>query len=68
MKFPAGKVPPGTIGEIVPGAVTSHPRTDLGGTGVTPAAPDAAVAERARHVGDPAHAAVRASAVTIGTD
>lgn len=68
MKLSARNVLPGTVIEIITGAVTSHVRLDLGGSIVTAAITNDAVAELGLKVGGKASAVIKASDVMIGTD
>lgn len=68
MKLSARNVLPGTVVEIVTGAVTSHVRIDIGGAIVTAAITNEAVAELKLAVGKPAAAVVKASDVMVGVD
>lgn len=68
MKLSARNVLQGTIVEIVTGAVTSHVRLDLGGSIVTAAITNEAVAELGLAVGAKASAVIKASDVMIGVD
>lgn len=68
MKLSARNVLPGTVTEIVAGAVTSHVRIDLGGSTVTAAITNEAVKELGLKVGSPASAVIKASDVMVGVD
>ncbi|MDN3713568.1 TOBE domain-containing protein [Paracoccus cavernae] len=68
MKLSARNVLAGTVVEISKGAVTSHVRLDVGGTIVTAAITNEAVAELGLTVGSKASAVVKASDVMIGID
>lgn len=69
MRLSARNVLPGTVTEIVTGAVTSHVRIDLGGgSTVTAAITNEAVAELGLTVGARASAVIKASDVMIGVD
>lgn len=69
MKLSARNVLPGTVIEIVAGAVTSHVHLDLGGGCiVTAAITNEAVAELDLKVGARASAVIRASDVMVGID
>ncbi|MBJ2151522.1 molybdopterin-binding protein [Pseudomonas sp. GX19020] len=68
MRLSARNVLPGTVIEIVTGAVTSHVRLDLGGSIVTAAITNEAVKELGLTVGAKASAVIKASDVMIGTD
>lgn len=68
MKLSARNILPGTITEIVTGAVTSHVRIDIGGTIVTASITNEAVLELALKAGEKAYAVVKASDVMIGKD
>lgn len=68
MKLSARNVLPGAVTEIVTGAVTSHVRIDLGGSIITAAITNEAVAELGLKVGSPASAVIKASDVMVGVD
>lgn len=68
MKLSARNVLPGTVTEIVAGAVTSHVRIDLGGSTVTASITNEAVKELGLKVGNPASAVIKASDVMVGVD
>lgn len=68
MRLSARNVLPGTVIEIVTGAVTSHVRLDLGGSIVTAAITNEAVKELGLTVGAKASAVIKASDVMIGTE
>ena len=68
MKLSARNVLPGTVTEIVTGAVTSHVRIDLGGSVVTAAITNEAVKELGLAVGARASAVIKASDVMIAID
>lgn len=68
MKLSARNVLPGTVTEIVKGAVTSHVRIDIGGTVVTASITNEAVAELGLSVGAKASAVIKASDVMVGID
>lgn len=68
MKLSARNVLPGTVVEIVTGAVTSHVRIDLGGSVVTAAITNEAVEELGLVVGARASAVIKASDVMVGVD
>ncbi len=68
MKLSARNVLPGTVTEIVTGAVTAHVRIDLGGSVVTAAITNEAVAELGLKVGERAYAVIKASDVMVGRD
>lgn len=68
MKLSARNVLPGTVTEIVTGAVTSHVRIDLGGSVVTAAITNEAVKELGLKVGSSASAVIKASDVMVGVD
>lgn len=68
MKLSARNVLPGTVVEIVTGAVTSHVRIDVGGSVVTAAITNEAVAELGLKVGVRASAVIKASDVMVGVD
>lgn len=66
MKLSARNVLPGTVIEIITGAVTSHVRIDLGGSIVTAAITNDAVKDLRLAVGKPASAVIKASDVMVG--
>lgn len=68
MKLSARNVLPGTVTEIVAGAVTSHVRIDLGGSTVTASITNEAVKELGLKVGSAASAVIKASDVMVGVD
>lgn len=69
MRISARNILAGTVLEIVPGAVTSHVRLDLGGGAVVTASiTNEAVAELGLKVGGKASAVIKASDVMIGVD
>ncbi|MDF3905193.1 MULTISPECIES: TOBE domain-containing protein [Paracoccus] len=68
MKLSARNVLPGTVVEIVTGAVTSHVRIDLGGSVVTASITNDAVKELGLAVGSRASAVIKASDVMVGVD
>ena len=68
MRISARNVLPGTVTEIVTGAVTSHVRIDVGGITVTAAVTNEAVAELGLAVGSRASAVIKASDVIVGVD
>ncbi len=68
MKLSARNVLPGTVVEIVTGAVTSHVRIDLGGSVVTASITNDAVKELGLTVGSRASAVIKASDVMVGVD
>ncbi|KGJ03405.1 MULTISPECIES: TOBE domain-containing protein [Paracoccus] len=68
MKLSARNVLPGTVVEIVTGAVTSHVRIDLGGSVVTASITNDAVKELGLVVGSRASAVIKASDVMVGVD
>lgn len=68
MKLSARNILPGTVTEIVTGAVTSHVRIDLGGSIVTAAITNEAVKELGLTVGARASAVIKASDVMVGVD
>ncbi len=68
MKLSARNVLPGTVVEIVTGAVTSHVRIDLGGSVVTAAITNEAVKELGLAVGARASAVIKASDVMVGVE
>lgn len=68
MKLSARNVLPGTVVEIVTGAVTSHVRIDLGGSIVTAAITNEAVTELGLTVCSKASAVIKASDVMVGVD
>jgi len=68
MKLSARNILPGTVVEILAGAVTSHVRIDVGGKVVTASITNEAVAELGLAVGEPAYAIIKASDVMVGKD
>ncbi|WP_199261445.1 TOBE domain-containing protein [Paracoccus binzhouensis] len=68
MKLSARNVLPGTVTEIVTGAVTSHVRIDLGGSTVTASITNEAVKDLGLKVGSRASAVIKASDVMVGVD
>ena len=68
MKLSARNVLPGTVTEIVEGAVTSHVRLDVGGRIITASITNEAVRELGLTVGSAASAVIKASDVMIGVD
>ncbi len=68
MRLSARNILPGTVIEIITGAVTSHVRLDLGGSVVTAAITNEAVKELGLKVGAKASAVIKASDVMIGVD
>ena len=68
MKLSARNVLPGTVIEIITGAVTSHVRIDLGGSIVTAAITNEAVKELGLAVGARASAVIKASDVMVGVE
>ncbi|MCJ1900744.1 TOBE domain-containing protein [Paracoccus versutus] len=68
MELSARNVLPGTVVEIVTGAVTSHVRIDLGGSVVTASITNDAVKELGLAVGSRASAVIKASDVMVGVD
>lgn len=68
MKLSARNVLPGTVVEIVTGAVTSHVRIDVGGSIVTASVTNDAVRELGLTVGGKASAVIKASDVMVGVD
>ncbi|MFT3690975.1 TOBE domain-containing protein [Paenirhodobacter sp.] len=68
MKLSARNVLPGTVVEIVTGAVTSHVRIDLGGSVVTASITNEAVKDLGLAVGARASAVIKASDVMVGVD
>lgn len=68
MKLSARNILPGTVTEIVTGAVTSHVRIDLGGSTVTASITNEAVKELGLKVGARASAVIKASDVMVGVD
>lgn len=68
MKLSARNVLPGTVTEIVAGAVTSHVRIDIGGGTVTASITNEAVKELGLQVGSRASAVIKASDVMVGVD
>lgn len=68
MKLSARNVLPGTVVEVIEGAVTSHVRIDIGGGLVTASITNDAVKELGLKPGVKAYAVVKASDVMIGVD
>jgi molybdopterin-binding protein len=68
MKLSARNVLPGTVQEIVKGAVTSHVRLKVGDAVVTASITNDAVAELGLKEGDKAYAVIKATDVMIGRD
>lgn len=69
MKLSARNVLPGTVTEIVTGAVTSHVRIELGGgSSITASITNEAVNELGLKVGASASAVIKASDVMVGVD
>ena len=68
MRLSARNILPGTVIEIITGAVTSHVRLDLGGSVVTAAITNEAVKELGLKVGAKASAVIKASDVMVGVD
>ncbi len=68
MKLSARNILPGTVVEIVEGAVTSHIRLDVGGRIITASITNEAVRELGLTVGAAASAVIKASDVMIGVD
>ncbi len=68
MKLSARNVLPGTVKEIVTGAVTSHVRLQVGDTLATASITNEAVAELGLKAGDKAYAVIKATDVMIGRD
>lgn len=68
MRLSARNVLPGTVREIVTGAVTSHVRIDIGGAVVTASITNEAVKELGLKVGDKASAVVKATDVMVGVE
>ncbi|WP_449041891.1 TOBE domain-containing protein [Paracoccus sp. (in: a-proteobacteria)] len=69
MKLSARNVLPGTVTEIITGAVTSHVRIDLGGgSSITASITNKAVKELGLKVGASASAVIKASDVMVGVD
>ncbi|KRW94740.1 molybdopterin-binding protein [Paracoccus sp. PXZ] len=68
MRLSARNVLPGTVTEIVKGAVTSHVRIDIGGTIVTASITNTAVEELGLREGGRASAVIKASDVMVGVD
>ena len=69
MKLSARNILPGTVVEIVAGAVTSHVRIDIGGGAiVTASITNEAVRELGLKVGGKASAVIKASDVMVGVD
>ncbi|AWD22727.1 TOBE domain-containing protein [Pseudogemmobacter blasticus] len=68
MKLSARNLLPGTVVEIVSGAVTSHVRIDVGGSIVTASITNESVEELGLTVGQKAYAVIKASDVMVGLD
>lgn len=68
MRLSARNVLPGTITEIITGAVTSHVKIDIGGTTVTASITNEAVKELGLEVGSKASAVIKSSDVMVGVD
>ena len=68
MKISARNQLPGTVLDIVRGAVTSHVHIDVGGITVTASITNAAVDELGLAVGGKAYAIVKASDVMVAVD
>lgn len=68
MRLSARNVLPGTIVEIVTGAVTSHVRIDIGGAVVTASITNEAVSDLGLAVGQKASAVVKATDVMVGVE
>ena len=68
MKLSARNILPGTVQEIVKGAVTSHIRLKVGDAVVTASITNDAVAELGLKEGDRAYAVIKATDVMIGRD
>ncbi|HHW32529.1 MAG TPA: TOBE domain-containing protein [Paracoccus solventivorans] len=69
MKLSARNVLPGTVTEIITGAVTSHVRIDLGGgSSITASITNEAVKELDLKVGASASAVIKASDVMVGVN
>ncbi|RWR30390.1 transporter [Sinirhodobacter populi] len=68
MRISARNVLPGTVVEIVRGAVTSHVRIRIGDSIVTASITNEAVAELGLTVGSRASAVIKASDVMVGVD
>jgi len=68
MKLSARNVLKGEVVGIVTGAVTSHVKIDVGGTMVTAAITNEAVAELGLKQGGAAYAVIKASDVMVGVD
>ena len=66
MKLSARNVLPGTITEIIRGAVNAHVRIDLGGSIVTASITNEAVTDLDLKVGDKAMAVIKATDVMVG--
>lgn len=68
MKLSARNVLPGTVTEVVRGAVNAHVRIDIGGSIVTASITNEAVNELGLAVGDAAFAVIKATDVMVGKD
>ncbi|MFV0492995.1 MAG: molybdopterin-binding protein [Pseudorhodobacter sp.] len=68
MKLSARNTLPGTVQEIVTGAVTSHVRIDIGGSIITASITNDAVKELGLKVGAKAAAVIKATDVMVGVD
>lgn len=68
VKLSARNTLPGTVTEIVTGAVTSHVRIDIGGAIITASITNEAVKELGLKVGARAAAVIKASDVMVGVD
>jgi molybdopterin-binding protein len=66
MKLSARNILPGTVTEIVRGAVNAHVRIDVGGSVVTASITNEAVEDLGLEVGDAAMAVIKATDVMVG--
>jgi molybdopterin-binding protein len=66
MKLSARNVLPGTVTEIVKGAVNAHVRINVGGSVVTASITNDAVTDLDLRVGDRAMAVIKATDVMVG--
>lgn len=66
MKLSARNVLPGTVKEVIRGAVNAHVRIDVGGSVVTASVTNEAVDELDLKVGDAAMAVIKATDVMVG--
>lgn len=68
MKLSARNVLSGTVTDIKLGTTTAHVTIDIGGSAITAAITNEAVADMGLKVGGPAKAIFKASSVLIGVD